>query len=202
MTKTAKHLRAGIVGALALSLLTSISFAPANAATSSTQRSYEVVPDEPVVEPTPTPSPTVTAPVRSINVKKVFSSRSRSAISEARKLAPFQYKGYFRTSKYAKWYTAKHFQHKYGWGPRQFKCVVRLWQRESSWRPSARMPGNAFLGIPQLSKAIVVASGYSVAEFRASTELQIQLGARYIKLREGYGTPCKAWKHFQRKHWY
>lgn len=204
MTKSAKLLIAGQTGALVLSLLAAFNFAPANAAALSPSASVEVTTDEPVTEVTadPSPSPTVDAPKRSVNFKKVFSSRSRGAINQARELAPQNYRGYFRTSKYAKWYTARHFKHKYGWGPKEFKCVLQLWQKESSWRPAAAMPGNRFLGIPQLSKTIVVASGYTVAEFRASTELQIQLGAKYIKYRKGYGTPCKAWKHFQRKSWY
>ena len=204
MTKSAKLLIAGQAGALVLSLLAATNFAPANAAIAPSGAIVKATTDEPVTEvtPDPSPSPSLEAPKRSVNVKKVFSSRSRGAINQARELAPQNYRGYFRTSKYAKWYTARHFKHKYGWGANQFKCVVQLWQKESSWRPASAMPGNSFLGIPQLSKQIVVASGYTVAEFRASTELQIQLGAKYIKYRKGYGSPCKAWKHFQRKSWY
>lgn len=206
MTKAAKLLIAGQTGALLLSLLTAANFAPANAADTSTRwvATSEVVTEEPVVEesPSPEPTPTVTAPVRPLNYKRIFSSRSRADINQARELAPKDYRGYFRTAKYAKWYAARHFKHTYGWGKKQFKCAVALWHKESSWRPSAGKTKGRYVGIPQLDRMIVVASGYSVAEYIASTELQIQLGAKYIKLRKGYGSPCKAWKHFQRKRWY
>lgn len=205
MNRSSKLIAIGQVAALSLSLISAVGFAPANAASISPRvfATSEVV-EEPVVEetPQPDPSPTLTPPVRSINYKKIFSSRSRSAINQARELAPKSYKGYFRTSKYAKWYAARHFKHKYGWGKKQFNCAEKLWQKESSWRPSAGKSGHPYVGIPQLSRVIVAASGYSMAEYLASAELQIQLGAKYIKLRKGYGTPCKAWSHSQRKGWY
>ena len=203
MTKSSKSMWQALpAAALALALVfTSATQAMAtDVAPASDAASTDQVNPTPVASESPVAEPT-TAPIRSVNAKQVFASRSRD-FEAVRALAPFHYKGYFRTAKYAKWYTKNYFQYKYGWGEPQFKCVVTLWQKESSWRPAARMAHNKFLGIPQMSKATVVASGYTVAEFRASTELQIQLGAKYIKYRKGYGTPCKALKHFQRKHWY
>lgn len=188
---------AAISAAVVFALLSS--FTPAAA----TDGSQTVVSSEPTPTASPSPSEsTVALPVRPVNVKKIFASRSRADVAAIRALAPHDYKGYFRTAKYAKWYAERHIWHRYGWGKKQFKCLVTLWQKESSWRPSSTMSGYRFLGIPQLSRGTVVASGYTVAEFRASTELQIQLGAKYIAYRDGYGSPCKALKHFQRKHWY
>jgi hypothetical protein len=149
-------------------------------------------------------SDTTSTPTRgnSATVKKAFTSRSRSAISAARVLAPQNYPGYFRTSKYAKWYAARHIELRFGWGKKQMKCLTTLWQKESSWRIRANGAGGKYLGIPQLSRQAVIDSGVGIALFRATAELQIQLGANYIAQRDAYGTPCKALTHKQRKGWY
>lgn len=144
------------------------------------------------------------APTRSnsVTTKKAFTSRSRTAITTVRALAPHSYVGYYRTAKYAQWYAKRHVATKYGWGDKQFGCLKRLWQKESSWRMRASGAHGKFLGIPQLSKKAVVASGMGVALFRSTPELQVQLGAKYIKYRDAYGTPCKALKHKKRTGWY
>lgn len=143
-------------------------------------------------------------PTRSntISTKKAFSSRSRVAITAVRALAPHSYVGYFRTAKYAQWYAKRHVAAKYGWNDKQFGCLKQLWQKESSWRMRASGANGKYLGIPQLSKKAVVASGIGVALFRSTPELQVQLGAKYIKYRDNYGTPCKALKHKKRTGWY
>lgn len=197
MAKPQKHLIAAISAALIATLLGTATLAPAMA------DDLAPVTGEPQVSASPSPTESVVAtPVRSVNAAKIFSSRSRQAINKARELAPHSYVGYYRTSKYAKWYAKRHIYHTYGWGDKQYKCLVTLWQKESSWRPSSVMPGYRFLGIPQLSRQNIVGAGYTVSEFRSSTELQIQLGAKYIKYRKGYGNPCKALKHFKKRHWY
>ncbi len=146
----------------------------------------------------------VTTPTRSnaASTKKAFSSRSRAAITSVRALAPHSYVGYYRTSKYAQWYAKRHVAAKYGWNDKQFGCLKTLWQKESSWRMRASGAHGKYLGIPQLSKKAVVASGVGVALFRSTPELQVQLGAKYIKYRDNYGTPCKALKHKKRTGWY
>lgn len=144
------------------------------------------------------------APTRSnsVTTKKAFTSRSRNAITAVRALAPHSYVGYYRTAKYAQWYAKRHVKAKYGWNDKQFGCLKRLWQKESSWRMRASGAHGKFLGIPQLSKKAIVAAGMGVALFRSTPELQVQMGARYIKYRDAYGTPCKALKHKKRTGWY
>lgn len=145
-----------------------------------------------------------TTPTRAtlLATKKTFTARSRSAITSVRALAPHSYVGYFRTAKYAQWYAKRHVKAKYGWNDRQFGCLKHLWQKESSWRMRASGAHGKFLGIPQLSKKAIVATGMGVALFRSTPELQVQLGASYIKHRPAYGTPCKALKHKKRTGWY
>ena len=200
MTKSKQWAAKAAAGAVTVALLAAITATPALA----DELSSTVDTTVPAPEVTPDPVPSVDTPTRTntLTNRAAFVSRGRDAILAARALAPHHYYGYYRTSKYAKWYAARHISHKYGWGKKQFKCLTKLWQGESSWRPSAREPHNKYLGIPQLAKKAVVASGYTVAEFRASTELQIQLGAKYIKYRKGYGSPCRALSHFNRKNWY
>ena len=36
-----------------------------------------------------------------------------------------------------------------GWNDAQFQCLVRLWQKESNWRYTARNPSSGAYGIPQ-----------------------------------------------------
>lgn len=172
-----------------------------------------VASDEIVVDPTPTATATgnttVTAPVRGdgINLKLAFTSRSKSSVADARALAAADFPAkkfprFFTTKTYATWYAARHIKTKYGWGKAQMKCLNTLWQRESSWRIAAKGSGGKYLGIPQLSRSTVVAANVSVALFRSSPEIQIHLGAKYIKFRKGYGSPCAALKHALRKGWY
>lgn len=167
-----------------------------------------------VVEPTPTATEVVddtnvTAPVRgdSVNFKLTFTSRSSSSLASARAMAAEAFPAkkfprFFTTKTYATWYAARHIKAKYGWKDAQMSCLTKLWQRESSWRIVAKGSGGKYLGIPQLSRTIVVASNIPVALFRSSPEIQIHLGAKYIKLRKGYGSPCAALKHSLRKGWY
>lgn len=183
----------------------------------STIASVAVAADEVVVDPTPTATATEdatgdtteTAPVRgdSINLKLAFTSRSKSSVADARALAAADFPAkkfprFFKTKTYATWYAARHIKTKYGWGKAQMKCLTKLWQRESSWRIVAKGAKGKYLGIPQLSRSAVVAANVPVALFRSSPEIQIHLGAKYIKLRKGYGSPCAALKHSLRKGWY
>lgn len=144
----------------------------------------EVVIEEPVIEP------------------RVFSARSKAAFLLARELAPKTHKGFWRTSEYAKWYTREHIKRRYGWGNEQFRCLTWIWGKESSWNFRAKSRSGIYRGIPQLDKRIVFANRVSLNFYMANPEIQIQLGAKYIKHREGYGTPCKAMRHKERKGWY
>ena len=144
----------------------------------------EVVVQEPKVEP------------------RVFAARSKAAFLKARDFAPKTHKGFYRTSEYAKWYTRAHIKERYGWGNEQFRCLTWIWGKESAWNFRAKSPSGLYRGIPQLDKRIVFANRVGLNFYMANPEIQIQLGAKYIKHRDGYGTPCKAMRHKQRKGWY
>ena len=80
------------------------------------------------------------------------------------------------------------------WEQNQYKCLVKLWTKESNWRPEAynkvKVMGKNAGGIPQLL-------GMSP---KLPAPLQIDRGLDYIIHR--YSTPCMAWKFHQRKGWY
>jgi hypothetical protein len=80
------------------------------------------------------------------------------------------------------------------WQQNQYKCLVKLWDKESNWRPEAynkhKVMGKHAGGIPQIL-------GLSP---KLPAPLQIDRGFAYIMHR--YGTPCMAWKFHQRKGWY
>lgn len=75
----------------------------------------------------------------------------------------------------------------------QYKCLNKLWSKESAWNPSAVNNSviPAAYGIPQLRSLHIV--GKSAYE-------QIDLGVKYIVHR--YGSPCKAWSIWQQRNWY
>ena len=97
---------------------------------------------------------------------------------------------------YARAYTAA----KYGWGSGQMSCLTALWNRESGWRYRASNPNGRYHGIPQTSSAVWRSAGYSTSQYMSSPEVQIKVGAKYIKSR--YGTPCSAWSFWRSHHWY
>jgi len=144
----------------------------------------EVVIEEPVIQP------------------RVFAARSKAAFLKVREVAPKTHKGFYRTSEYAKWYTREHIKQRYGWGNEQFRCLTWIWGKESAWNFRAKSPSGLYRGIPQLDKRIIFANRVTLNFYMANPEIQIQLGAKYIKHREGYGTPCKAMRHKERKGWY
>jgi hypothetical protein len=87
---------------------------------------------------------------------------------------------------------------KYGWSTgREFPCLVRLWNRESSWNHHAANPSGAY-GIPQALPGSKMRSAGS--DWRTNPETQIRWGLRYIKYR--YGSPCHAWAHSMATGWY
>ncbi|MGW4799399.1 aggregation-promoting factor C-terminal-like domain-containing protein [Nonomuraea sp. NPDC004297] len=84
-----------------------------------------------------------------------------------------------------------------GWDRTQFICLVKLWARESGWNHRAANGSGAY-GIPQaLPGRKMSASG---GDWRTNPRTQIKWGLSYIKQR--YGSPCRAWGHFQSHHWY
>lgn len=80
------------------------------------------------------------------------------------------------------------------WAIKQYKCLVKLWNQESNWRPNAynkvKVMGRNAGGIPQL---------LGMSPSTPPTE-QIERGLDYIYYR--YGTPCKALAYHNRNGWY
>lgn len=80
------------------------------------------------------------------------------------------------------------------WSQQEWKCLDKLWTKESNWRPEAYNPvkvmGRNAGGIPQI---------LGLSPDTNPTD-QIDRGVSYIIYR--YTTFCEAWKHFQKKGWY
>lgn len=80
------------------------------------------------------------------------------------------------------------------WQQHQWECLDKLWTRESNWRPEAynkvKVMGKNAGGIPQIL-------GLSPD---TNPPMQIDRGLAYITHR--YGTPCMAWKFWQKNKWY
>ena len=118
------------------------------------------------------------------------SSSSTSSVEEAAANTAAQNKAIARElirSEYAQWNTTT-----------QLQCLDELWQAESHWNHRARNKRTGACGIPQAypcNKMSDWGKAYGV-DYRANPWPQIAWGLRYIDKR--YGTPCKAWRKFQR----
>ena len=65
---------------------------------------------------------------------------------------------------------------------KEFKCIEKLWTKESNWRPKAKNPNSTAYGIPQLLKMK-----------ETNPYKQIDLGLKYINHHRLYkGDVCKA----------
>lgn len=81
---------------------------------------------------------------------------------------------------------------RYGWkwNASERKCIRLLFDKESKFDHLAKnQQGSSAYGIAQMLK-----------ETSRDPAVQILNAYRYIEHR--YGTPCKAWKHSQRRNWY
>lgn len=87
---------------------------------------------------------------------------------------------------------------KYLWSESDYKALVNLWERESNWNANAHNKSSGAHGIPQSLPASKMSSEGS--DYYTNGYTQIRWGLKYIKKR--YGSPSKAWKHFQNKNWY
>ena len=85
-----------------------------------------------------------------------------------------------------------------GWTINDYNNLVKLWQKESSWNAKARNKRSGACGIPQALPCSKMKK-YG-KDYKTNCKVQIKWGLAYIKGR--YKTPTKAWKHFQKKHWY
>lgn len=76
-----------------------------------------------------------------------------------------------------------------GFGAREYGCLAKLWQRESSWWYKSKNPNSTAFGIAQM-----------ITETSRNPEVQIQHGVAYVLRR--YGSPCKSWAFWQRNYYY
>ena len=86
----------------------------------------------------------------------------------------------------------------YGFTEKEYKCLNRLWTKESNWNYKSRNKKSGAHGIPQAlpaSKMNVVST-----DWRTNPVTQIRWGLRYISIR--YETQCKAWAKHKRSNWY
>ena len=79
--------------------------------------------------------------------------------------------------------------HSLGYNYKEFKCLDKLYTKESNWRPEAK--NGSHHGIPQ---------GRSEYLSRVDGYKQIQWGLKYIGHR--YGEPCIALDHWKAKGWH
>lgn len=84
----------------------------------------------------------------------------------------------------------------YLWSESDYQALVKLWTRESDWNPNAVNKSSGACNIPQALPCSKISNMYG----DNSWESGIKWGLVYIKNR--YGTPTKAWQHFQNKNWY
>ena len=71
----------------------------------------------------------------------------------------------------------------------QYKCLTKLYGKESAWNPKAR--NGSHYGIPQgKSEWLRDQDGYT----------QVRWGLSYIEHR--YSTPCRAYQHWKAKNWH
>ncbi len=98
-------------------------------------------------------------------------------------------------------YARAYINFKHGWRARQMdECLKPMWERESTWRWWVSNPNGRYHGIPQTSSAVWRSYGFTDSQYMNRAEVQIKVGANYIKGR--YGNPCKAWNFWKSHHWY
>ena len=86
----------------------------------------------------------------------------------------------------------------YNWTIEDYEALVNLWNKESGWNPLSKNKSSGACGIPQSLPCSKMKSEGS--DYKTNYKTQIRWGLKYIKNR--YGSPSKAWQHFQKKRWY
>jgi hypothetical protein len=84
------------------------------------------------------------------------------------------------------------------WSSNQMQYLIKLWDRESSWNPTATNPSSGAYGIPQALPASKMAT--AGADYKTNYKTQIRWGLSYIASR--YSTPEAAWNHEVSQGWY
>lgn len=87
---------------------------------------------------------------------------------------------------------------KKGWSLNDYNNLVKLWNKESGWNARARNRYSGACGIPQAYPCSKMKK-YG-KDYKTNCKVQINWGLSYIKSR--YKTPTRAWKFFQKRHWY
>ncbi|CAB4177936.1 Transglycosylase SLT domain 1 [uncultured Caudovirales phage] len=82
---------------------------------------------------------------------------------------------------------------------KQFKCLDRLFVKESQWNPKSDNPKSTAVGIGQLLDGTYKNLGMKHSEAEVP---QLVAALAYISRHYGSGGPCAAWAHFKAKHWY
>ena len=82
----------------------------------------------------------------------------------------------------------KHYA-KWQMSTKEFRCLNKLWYKESRWNPKADNPHSTAYGIPQLLKMT-----------ETNPLKQVDLGLKYIRHR--HSTPCKALSFHNKRNWY
>lgn len=82
----------------------------------------------------------------------------------------------------------------WAWTP----SLQKLWHRESGWRVYALNGSSGACGIPQSLPCSKMRS--AGPNHTRSSRTQLRWGVRYIKRR--YGSPQRAWRFWQSRHWY
>lgn len=81
---------------------------------------------------------------------------------------------------------------------RQYRCLVKLWNRESGWRHTAYNRSSGAYGIPQSLPGSKMRS--AGRDWRTNPVTQVKWGLGYIRSR--YGSPCGALSNSNRRGWY
>lgn len=83
-------------------------------------------------------------------------------------------------------------------GAAQFRCLDRLWMKESGWQTRNLNRSSGAYGIPQAVPGSKMAS--AGADWRTNPITQVRWGLGYIRAR--YGSACAAWSFWLGHNWY
>ena len=112
--------------------------------------------------------------------------------SEARKALESQYSEYFDVETLA--FLIVYVE---GWEIDEWKCLSKLWHKESGFNPNAQNKKSTAYGVAQFLDSTWENYGF---EKTSSPEGQITAGISYIEQR--YGSACNAWEFWSSKRWY
>lgn len=86
----------------------------------------------------------------------------------------------------------------------ELACLIKMWEKESNWNPSAANPTSSARGIPQMMMNIHFGADWETnakgTAYLKTPSIQIDVGLDYIQGR--YNSPCNAWNIWQTQSWY